>query len=63
MRAQRQRTGEPLEAYVVVGENHPMFRREVPVKGALGDPDVGGDVGNAGLMHAVGDKPLHRRVQ
>ena len=62
VRAQRQRAGEPLEADVVVGEDHRVLGREVPIEGSLGDPDVGGDVGDAGLVHAVGDEALHRRL-
>jgi hypothetical protein len=32
----------------------------VPIEGSLGDPDIGGDVGDAGLVDAVGDEALHR---
>src|ERR1700732_2142882 len=59
-RARCEGAGEPLKADFVVGENHRLLRREVPIKGSLGDPDVSGDIGDAGLMHAVGDKASHR---
>jgi hypothetical protein len=62
VRAQRQRASKPLEADVVVGEDHRMFGREVPVERSLGHPDIGGDLGNAGSVYAVGDEALHRRL-
>ena len=59
----RHRLAEPRQPLGHVDEEHLVLGGEVPVEGALGDPDLGRDGGHAGVLEAVLDEVPDRRLR